>query len=81
MDRLTAREKTNSSTRSGPSSFAPSYLEIKGWCGFRDRNTHGLTEAAEPSTFLLRSQAWGNTLPNVEWNFVPDDDHFGRISC
>ena len=25
--------------------FAPSVLEIKGWCGFRDRNTHGLTEA------------------------------------
>ena len=24
--------------------FAP-YLEMKGWCGFRDRNTHGLTEA------------------------------------
>ena len=28
-----------------PAVFAPSYLEIKGWCGFRDRNTHGLTEA------------------------------------
>ena len=61
MDRLSALEKTNSSsTISGPSSmsgnggsagqscagsdapavFAPSYLEIKGWCGFRDRNTH-----------------------------------------
>ena len=55
MDRLSVLEKTNSSTRSGPSSlsdnggstcqssatggtpavFAP-YLEIKGWCGFRD---------------------------------------------
>ena len=23
-----------------PAVFAPSYLEIKGWCGFRDRNTH-----------------------------------------
>ena len=66
VDRLTALEKTNSSTRSGPSStsdnggsagynggsgsaspavFAPSYLKIKGWCRFRDRNTHGLTEA------------------------------------
>ena len=21
------------------------YLEIKGWCGFRDKYTHGLTEA------------------------------------
>ena len=28
-----------------PVVFAPSYLEIKGWCGFRDRNTHSLTEA------------------------------------
>ena len=61
MDRLSVLEKTSSSTRSGPSSFvgssgqssstgvtpavfAPS-LEIKEWCGFRDRNTHGLTEA------------------------------------
>ena len=59
MDRLSALEKTGtSSTKSGPSSssdgsagcttgpmlFAPSYLEIKGWCAFRDRNTLGLTE-------------------------------------
>ena len=59
MDRLSALEKTNtSSTRSGPSSssdgssgsvsgpsiFAPSYLEIKGWCAFKDRETLGLTE-------------------------------------
>ena len=28
-----------------PAVFAFSYLEIKEWCGFRDRNTHGLTEA------------------------------------
>ena len=28
-----------------PAVFAPCYLEIKEWCGFRDRNTHGLTEA------------------------------------
>ena len=52
MDRLSALEKTGSSstssTKSGPSSssdgtagcttgpmlFAPSYLEIKGWCAF-----------------------------------------------
>ena len=59
MDRLSVLEKTSKSTRCGSSSlsdnggllalllavFAPSYLEIKGWCGFRDRNTHGLTEA------------------------------------
>ena len=60
IDRISAlEEKTlTSSTRSGPSSssdgtsgsaagpvlFAPSYLEIKGWCAFKDRDTHGLTE-------------------------------------
>ena len=27
-----------------PVVFVPSYLEIKGWCGFRDRSTLGLTE-------------------------------------
>ena len=35
----------NSTTGVAPVVFAPSYLEIKEWCGFRDRNTHGLTEA------------------------------------
>ena len=66
MDRLTALEKTNSSTKSGhtlrltmvdvldtmlavaahrPRFSLPLFLEIKGWCGFRDKNTHGLTEA------------------------------------
>ena len=35
----------SSGTGGAPAVFAPSYLEIKGWCGFRDRNTHGLTEA------------------------------------
>ena len=59
MDRLSALEKKSTSrTRSGPSSssdgsagntvgpmlFAPSYLEIKGWCAFRDRDTLGLLE-------------------------------------
>ena len=34
----------SSTTGVAPAVFAP-YLEIKGWCGFRDRNTHGLTEA------------------------------------
>ena len=27
-----------------PAVVAPSCPEIKGWCGFRDRNTHGLKE-------------------------------------
>ena len=35
----------SSTTGVAPAVFAPSYLEIKGWCGFRDRNTHRLTEA------------------------------------
>ena len=35
----------SSTTGVAPAVCAPSYLEIKGWCGFRDRNTHGLTEA------------------------------------
>ena len=30
---------------STPAVFAAPFLEIKGWCGLRDRNTHGLTEA------------------------------------
>ena len=58
-DRWSALEKTStSSTRSGPSSssdgsagnttrpmiFAPSYLQTKEWCSFKDRNTFGLSE-------------------------------------
>ena len=35
----------SSTTGVAPAIFAPSYLELKGWCGFRDKNTHGLTEA------------------------------------
>ena len=27
-----------------PAVFDPSYLEIKGWCGFQDRATHDLRE-------------------------------------
>ena len=50
MDRLSVLEKTSSSTRSRPFHavpvvYAPSYLEIKVWCGFRERNAHDLTEA------------------------------------
>ena len=29
----------SSATGGAPAVFAPSYLEIEGWCGFRDRNT------------------------------------------
>ena len=82
MDRLSALEKTNSSsTRSGPSSmsdnggsagqssggggtapavFAPSYLEIKEWCGFRDRNTHGLTEGQARKVITKLRQGIGS---------------------
>ena len=35
----------SSTTGVAPAVLAPSYLEIKGRCGFRDRNTHGLTDA------------------------------------
>ena len=35
----------SSTTGVAPAVFAPSCLEIKVWCGFRDRNTHGLTES------------------------------------
>ena len=31
----------SSTTGAVPAVFAPSYLEIKVWCGFRDRNTDG----------------------------------------
>ena len=81
MDRLTALEKTSSSTRSGPSStsencgsagynggsalrvvFVPSYLEIKGWCGLRDRNTHGLTEAQAREVIAKLRQVIGLDL-------------------
>ena len=50
-DRLSVLEKTSSSTRSGPSSLSDNggssgqSSATGGRCGFRDRNTHGLTEA------------------------------------
>ena len=86
MDRLTALEKANSSTRSGPSFtsvdggsagynggsdsaspvvFAPSFLEIKGWCGFRDRNTHGLTEAQAREVIAKLRQGIGPDLDSL----------------
>ena len=88
MDRLSVleKEKTSSSTRSGPSSlsddnggstgqsgatevaaavFAPSYLEIKGWCGFRDRNTHGLTAAQAREIITKLRQGIGRDLDSL----------------
>ena len=73
--------ETSSSTRSGPSSlsdnggssgqssttavFAPSYLEIKGWCGFRDRNTHCLTEAQAREVITKLRQGIGPDLDSL----------------
>ena len=41
--------------------FAP-YLEIKVWCGFRDRNTHGLTEAQAREIITKLRQGIGPDL-------------------
>ena len=86
MDRLSALEKTDSSsTRSGPSSMAdnggyagqssaggnahavlaPSYLDINGWCGFRDRNRHGLTEAQARDIITKLRQGIGPNLDSL----------------
>ena len=45
-----------------PAVFAPSYLEIKGWCGFRDRNTHRLTEAQAREIITKLRQGIGPDL-------------------
>ena len=42
--------------------FAPPYLEIKGWCGFRDRNTRGLTEAQAREVIAKLRQVIGPDL-------------------
>ena len=48
-----------------PAAFAPSYLEIKGWCGFRDRNTHGLTEAQAREIITKLRQGFGPDLDSL----------------
>ena len=50
---------------STPAVFAPSYLEIKGWCGFRDRNTHGLTEAQAREIITKLRQGIGPDLDSL----------------
>ena len=45
--------------------FALSYLEIKGWCGFRDRNTHGLTEAQAREIITKLRQGIGPDLDSL----------------
>ena len=45
-----------------PAALTPSYLEIKGWCGFRDRNIHGLTEAQARDIITKLRQGIGPDL-------------------
>ena len=81
MDRISALEgrTSTSSTRSGPSSssdgslgsttgpviFAPFYLEIKGWCAFKDRNTRGLTEGQAKKIITKLRHGIGSDLDNL----------------
>ena len=55
----------SSATGVAPAAVAPSYLEIKGWCGFRDRNTHGLTEALAREIITKLRQGIGPDLARV----------------
>ena len=56
------------SDKGGSSGFVPAvfaYLEIKGWCGFRDRNTHGLTEAQAREIITELRQRIGPDLDSL----------------
>ena len=55
----------SSTTGVAPALSAPSYLEIKGWCGFRDRNTHGLTEAEAREIITKLRQGIGPDLHSL----------------
>ena len=55
----------SSTTGGAPAVFAPSYLEIKVWCGFRDRNTHGLTEAQAREIITKLRQGIGLDLDSL----------------
>ena len=48
-----------------PAVFALSFLEIKGWCGLRDRNTHGLTEAQGKEIITKLRQGIGPDLDSL----------------
>ena len=48
-----------------PAVFALSNLEIKGWCGFRDRITHGLTEAQAREIITKLRQGMGLDLDSL----------------
>ena len=45
--------------------FAPSYLEIKGWCAFKDRNTRGLTEGQAKDFITKLRHGIGSDLDNL----------------
>ena len=45
--------------------FAPSYLEIKGWCAFKDRNTRGLTEGQAREFITKLRQGIGSDLDRL----------------
>ena len=48
-----------------PDVFAPSYLESRGWCGFRNRNTNGLTEAQAREIITKLRQGIGPDLDSL----------------
>ena len=48
-----------------PAVFALSYLEINGWCGFRDRNNHGPTEAQARDMITKLRQGIGPDLDSL----------------
>ena len=48
-----------------PAVFAPSHLEMKGWCEFRDKNTHGLTEAQDREVIAKLRQGIGPDLDSL----------------
>ena len=54
----------SSATGVAPAVFAP-YLDIKEWCGFRDRNTHGLTEAQAREIITKLRQGIGPDLDSL----------------
>ena len=56
-----------------PAVFAPSYLEIKGWCGFRYRNTHGLTEAQAWEIITKLRQGIGPDLDSLIAHVLPEN--------
>ena len=55
----------SSATGVVPAVLAPSHLEIKVWCGFRDRNTHGLTEAQAREIITKLRQEIGPDLDSL----------------